>query len=653
MRITLGRRVTGAVVAVGLVSVGLTSTRALGAPPSKAGPGPFAAQVLPSLALPTLPVPLPTLPPVTLPSLAPVAPLPTLPLPAPVSPVLGTTPPGPHGGIPAAAAAPVAATPVDAGNAAPAAALPDGTLGALLAASPALAASIDSILRRPVVLPEPDLRHFRLSASGPVPVQSPSQESGSAPSTVRRVISAPAVLLAIAIALSVGLLAALLQCSPALRRRLRAIGAGPRLQALAVSRVGAPLLRAWRRPLRAGRLAVPVGAAAVCLVATGTVFATAMVIAARPGAPVVTAPVAQAAPIVRTVTLPPAPVAAAPSSPSAPVNPPDQVAPATAAVAATAPAPAPAPAAVVPDAARQSAALLWTQLTTVEQTLAADADRLTADRAAVAQLSAVLSAPLPDLGPRGTVQAARTVVMLRDTVADSERLAAEYRQLLQTEDQIYRRAASDKDVAGGLLARALASGQPAIRDSVTYDLQIVETQLVQEQSVSAAEASAPNATLVPGGDGTFNTPMRGAVTQRFGPTDFTLEPAVTYAGIFYPHFHTGLDLAAPSGTPVTSAADGVVILAASSVDGAGHLVGYGNYVVIRHAGGDETLYGHLSQVLVRAGDVVRQGQPVGLEGSTGWSTGPHLHFEIRHNRIPVDPLPRLAAGAPSSAAPAP
>ena len=87
--------------------------------------------------------------------------------------------------------------------------------------------------------------------------------------------------------------------------------------------------------------------------------------------------------------------------------------------------------------------------------------------------------------------------------------------------------------------------------------------------------------------------------------------------------------------------DGVVILVGSGP------YGYGNYVVLQHTGGLTTLYGHLNRPLVKVGDQVSQGQPIGLEGSTGNSTGPHLHFELRIDNKPVDPTPYLPPGAPS------
>jgi murein DD-endopeptidase MepM/ murein hydrolase activator NlpD len=127
------------------------------------------------------------------------------------------------------------------------------------------------------------------------------------------------------------------------------------------------------------------------------------------------------------------------------------------------------------------------------------------------------------------------------------------------------------------------------------------------------------------------------ISQPFGPSTFWFEPP--YGG--YPHFHTGIDLVEPFGAPVYAADDGVVALVGSSSSG------YGNYVVIAHAGGLNTLYGHLSTALVKVGQALTQGTVVGLEGSTGNSTGPHLHFELRINQTPVNPAPYLPPGAPS------
>jgi murein DD-endopeptidase MepM/ murein hydrolase activator NlpD len=91
------------------------------------------------------------------------------------------------------------------------------------------------------------------------------------------------------------------------------------------------------------------------------------------------------------------------------------------------------------------------------------------------------------------------------------------------------------------------------------------------------------------------------------------------------HGYNAVDLAAPIGTPILAAASGDVIVA----NDGGWNGGYGSYVVIQHDNGSQTLYGHASAVLVSAGDHVTQGQIIARVGTSGRSTGPHVHFEIR------------------------
>ena len=131
---------------------------------------------------------------------------------------------------------------------------------------------------------------------------------------------------------------------------------------------------------------------------------------------------------------------------------------------------------------------------------------------------------------------------------------------------------------------------------------------------------------------------KALISQPFGPSKLKLEPP--YGS--YPHFHTGIDLVEPFGSPILAADDGIVALVGSSSSG------YGRYVVIAHSGGLDTLYGHLSTAVVKVGQHVIQGQTIGLEGSTGNSTGPHLHFELRIKQQPIDPTPYLPPGAPSA-----
>ena len=101
-------------------------------------------------------------------------------------------------------------------------------------------------------------------------------------------------------------------------------------------------------------------------------------------------------------------------------------------------------------------------------------------------------------------------------------------------------------------------------------------------------------------------------------------------------FHPGQDIAAPSGTPVLAPADGRVVEA-------GWKNGYGQTVVLDHGNGLTTRYGHLSRVEVAAGQELKRGEELGLVGSTGRSTGPHLHYEVRLGELPVSPLHYLPA----------
>ncbi|WP_052807186.1 M23 family metallopeptidase [Risungbinella massiliensis] len=97
--------------------------------------------------------------------------------------------------------------------------------------------------------------------------------------------------------------------------------------------------------------------------------------------------------------------------------------------------------------------------------------------------------------------------------------------------------------------------------------------------------------------------------------------------------HRGIDISGPNalGAPLHASASGIITVRYDSG-------GYGNYIVIEHENGYTSLYGHLQSVTVHTGQVVRQGQVIGYVGNTGRSTGPHLHFEIRRNNIPLNPL---------------
>lgn len=119
----------------------------------------------------------------------------------------------------------------------------------------------------------------------------------------------------------------------------------------------------------------------------------------------------------------------------------------------------------------------------------------------------------------------------------------------------------------------------------------------------------------------FLWPVRGPITSDYG-----------YRFIFgETNYHRGVDIAASAGTAINAAADGVVTFS-------GEKGTYGNLVVVSHQNGFQTYYAHCSKLLVNVGDTVTQGQPIAAVGSTGRSTGPHCHFEVRYQNSPIDPL---------------
>lgn len=141
--------------------------------------------------------------------------------------------------------------------------------------------------------------------------------------------------------------------------------------------------------------------------------------------------------------------------------------------------------------------------------------------------------------------------------------------------------------------------------------------------LEAQQAQTPGGIVT--GTGTYSWPLPG------------YRPGSAYGWRLHPifnemRFHAGEDVGAPSGTPILAADGGTVITANVGWGG-----GYGNYVVISHGGGRSTLYAHMSSLAVTYGQTVSKGQVIGYVGSTGWSTGPHLHFETRVNGSTTDP----------------
>lgn len=128
------------------------------------------------------------------------------------------------------------------------------------------------------------------------------------------------------------------------------------------------------------------------------------------------------------------------------------------------------------------------------------------------------------------------------------------------------------------------------------------------------------------GKGLLSYPCDGVLTSGFG---YRVHPILGYA-----RFHSGLDFGADYGTPIRATMQGKVLLA-------GWYGGYGQTVVLDHGNNVTTLYGHTSEIYVSEGQIIRRGEPIAAVGSTGLSTGPHLHFEVRLGGEPVDPMEYL------------
>lgn len=301
------------------------------------------------------------------------------------------------------------------------------------------------------------------------------------------------------------------------------------------------------------------------------------------------------------------------------------------------------------------------QLTAVAQELQAARDTLEQARQDLARQQTVLERRLVNAYKNGSVTYVEIVLTANewsdlfnrvDLVADilrqdqstlseivklRERVATEEAALVQEQAQIQeleeRQAAEAEElenlvaereqaVTDADAARSQKQGvlEAAQQDAAAYEAQEAELAAQSEeiaQQLRAAGTTAPPAEAT----GSLIWPMEGSVSSSFGMR--------TLLGVT--RMHNGIDIAGPGGRAILAADGGTVVLA-------GWNGGYGKCVIVDHGGGLATLYGHQSQVNVSVGQRVEQGQTIGLCGSTGYSTGPHLHFEVRVNGSPNNPL---------------
>ncbi|MDD2672720.1 MAG: peptidoglycan DD-metalloendopeptidase family protein, partial [Syntrophales bacterium] len=151
-----------------------------------------------------------------------------------------------------------------------------------------------------------------------------------------------------------------------------------------------------------------------------------------------------------------------------------------------------------------------------------------------------------------------------------------------------------------------------------------QTQAQQEQiqkdieAIESKKRALIDTAKIPGSQkGLFSWPTEGVITQKYGSTSTTGFTNPVYS------FHNGIDIAASTGTPIKAPMEGKVIASGTNGNYA-----YGNWIAIDHQNGLVTLYGHLSSKKVKVGDTVKKGQLIAYMGSTGFSTGPHLHFTV-------------------------
>lgn len=204
-----------------------------------------------------------------------------------------------------------------------------------------------------------------------------------------------------------------------------------------------------------------------------------------------------------------------------------------------------------------------------------------------------------------------------------------------------RKTVPQGELFGGGFGEKLFTGlrDQAMADSVTQGSSMGLADMLERQlgpparpgsatSLATAASGAQSYLRAFGSD--YQMPVDGAVSSPFGERVHPITGELK--------MHQGLDLAAEQSSPVRAARSGAVSFAGQSE-------GYGNLVIIEHPGGQKSYYGHLKNIAVQEGQKVNQGEPVGTVGSTGISTGPHLHFEIRGaDGAALDPMPLMASG---------
>jgi murein DD-endopeptidase MepM/ murein hydrolase activator NlpD len=205
-----------------------------------------------------------------------------------------------------------------------------------------------------------------------------------------------------------------------------------------------------------------------------------------------------------------------------------------------------------------------------------------------------------------TIEGARDAIAAREQRLEATRATLESREGALLSARAERRSALKS-----------IEGDRDEHEEIAADLR---AQIAQEIAEATGGAALPAGPMPSPSAAGFIWPVEGTVTSGFGYR--------------WGRMHEGIDISVPEGTPIRAAADGTVILEQSEYESGG----YGNYTCVDHGGGLSTCYAHQSSFAVSTGASVNQGDVIGYSGNTGHSTGPHLHFEVRINGAPTDPL---------------
>lgn len=213
-----------------------------------------------------------------------------------------------------------------------------------------------------------------------------------------------------------------------------------------------------------------------------------------------------------------------------------------------------------------------------------------------------------------TVQAERNLILeKREQLVRDKAAVVELEKAAEDKQQVI---AQRKKERATLLASAVQERDESERE---YQNLLEESRRIEEMLRRRGSTTTESA----GSTGSMLWPIQGEITSPYGWRTHPIFGTQRY--------HSGIDIAGDYGDPI-KAADGGIVSDASWWSG------YGNMVVIDHGGNIQTLYGHCSQLLVSEGQHVSKGQVIALVGATGYATGPHLHFEVRQNGSPVDPM---------------